>query len=112
MSGVVVAGIGAAGVGRHGGSTGAAIRPVSPCRPPEPNVRQGAVFPARPATSGTCATAIRSILPDSRTRVLSRAKTFDATRHRVIRGAQKYHQIQFGRRVMFGKSEDVVVTSA
>ncbi|SDM11781.1 N-acetylmuramoyl-L-alanine amidase [Nonomuraea jiangxiensis] len=40
------------------------------------------------------------------------ATTFDATRHRVVRGTQEYHQIQFGHRVMFVKSDDVVVTHA
>ncbi|MER6581272.1 hypothetical protein [Nonomuraea sp. NPDC001023] len=34
------------------------------------------------------------------------------TQHRVVRGAQEYHQIQFGHRVMFVRSEDVVVTDA
>ncbi|WP_344843700.1 peptidoglycan recognition family protein [Nonomuraea dietziae] len=41
-----------------------------------------------------------------------KATTFDTTLHRVVRGTQKYHQIQFGHRVMFVKSEDVVVTEA
>jgi hypothetical protein len=40
------------------------------------------------------------------------ATTFDTTQHRVIRGTQEYHQIQFGHRVMFVKGEDVVVTHA
>jgi hypothetical protein len=41
-----------------------------------------------------------------------KATTFDTTQHRVVRGAQEYHQIQFGHRVMFVRSEDVVVTEA
>ncbi|MGW4404631.1 hypothetical protein ACWEJ6_11385 [Nonomuraea sp. NPDC004702] len=41
-----------------------------------------------------------------------RATTFDTTQHRVVRGTQGYHQIQFGHRVMFVRSEDVVVTDA
>ncbi|MDF5757089.1 N-acetylmuramoyl-L-alanine amidase [Spongiactinospora sp. TRM90649] len=39
-----------------------------------------------------------------------KATTFDTTLHRVVRGTHEYHQIQFGHRVMFVKSEDVVVT--
>ncbi|PZG56084.1 N-acetylmuramoyl-L-alanine amidase [Spongiactinospora gelatinilytica] len=39
-----------------------------------------------------------------------KATTFDATQHRVVRGTQEYHQIQFGHRAMFVRSEDVVVT--
>ncbi|MFC7041354.1 N-acetylmuramoyl-L-alanine amidase, partial [Nonomuraea rubra] len=41
-----------------------------------------------------------------------KATTFDTTQHRVVRGTQEYHQIQFGHRVMFVRSEDVVVTEA
>ncbi|MFI7416395.1 N-acetylmuramoyl-L-alanine amidase [Nonomuraea sp. NPDC049684] len=41
-----------------------------------------------------------------------KATTFDTTQHRVVRGTQEYHQIQFGHRVMFVRSEDVVVTDA
>ncbi|WP_327104502.1 N-acetylmuramoyl-L-alanine amidase [Nonomuraea glycinis] len=41
-----------------------------------------------------------------------KATTFDTTLHRVVRGTQQYHQIQFGHRVMFVKSEDVDVTEA
>ncbi|MFC4119445.1 N-acetylmuramoyl-L-alanine amidase [Nonomuraea zeae] len=39
-----------------------------------------------------------------------KATTFDPTLHRVVRGTQEYHQIQFGHRLMFVRSEDVVVT--
>ncbi|MFG1945404.1 N-acetylmuramoyl-L-alanine amidase [Nonomuraea sp. NPDC048826] len=39
-----------------------------------------------------------------------KATTFDTTLHRVVRGTEKYHQIQFGHRVMFVRSKDVVVT--
>ncbi|RSM98276.1 N-acetylmuramoyl-L-alanine amidase [Nonomuraea sp. WAC 01424] len=41
-----------------------------------------------------------------------KATTFDTTQHRVVRGTQEYHQIQFGHRIMFVRSEDVVVTGA
>ncbi|MEV0381471.1 peptidoglycan recognition family protein [Nonomuraea sp. NPDC050643] len=41
-----------------------------------------------------------------------KATTFDDQQHRVVRGNEKYHQIQFGHRVMFVKSEDVVLTEA
>ncbi|MBG0817123.1 N-acetylmuramoyl-L-alanine amidase [Planomonospora sp. ID82291] len=37
-----------------------------------------------------------------------RAVTFDPAKHRLIRGARRYHQIQFGHRVMFVRAEDVV----
>ncbi|MEO3874152.1 peptidoglycan recognition family protein [Nonomuraea sp. B12E4] len=40
------------------------------------------------------------------------AKTFDVSGHRVVRGTQEYHQIQFGHRVMFVRSQDVVVTES
>ncbi|MBG0824114.1 N-acetylmuramoyl-L-alanine amidase [Planomonospora sp. ID91781] len=36
------------------------------------------------------------------------AVTFDPSKHRLIRGATRYHQIQFGHRVMFVRAEDVV----
>ncbi|MDF5752226.1 peptidoglycan recognition family protein [Spongiactinospora sp. TRM90649] len=36
-----------------------------------------------------------------------RASTFNPARHRLIRGALTYHQIQFGHRVMFVKAKDV-----
>jgi len=35
------------------------------------------------------------------------AKHFDHTRNKVVRGGQRYYQIQFGHRVMFVKAEDV-----
>ncbi|WP_326639268.1 N-acetylmuramoyl-L-alanine amidase [Nonomuraea fuscirosea] len=41
-----------------------------------------------------------------------KADTFDTTPHVVVRGTDEYHQIQFGHRVMFVRSEDVVVTEA
>ncbi|MEV0314791.1 hypothetical protein [Nonomuraea fuscirosea] len=41
-----------------------------------------------------------------------KADTFDTTPHVVVRGTDEYHQIQFGHRVMFVRSEDVVVTQA
>ncbi|MFC4056848.1 N-acetylmuramoyl-L-alanine amidase [Planomonospora corallina] len=37
-----------------------------------------------------------------------RAVTFDPSRHLVVRGARRYHQIQFGHRIMFVRAEDVV----
>ncbi|GAA3425081.1 N-acetylmuramoyl-L-alanine amidase [Streptosporangium sandarakinum] len=40
-----------------------------------------------------------------------RAVTFDPSNHQVVRGKQKYYQIQFGHRVMFVKAEDVVVSA-
>ncbi|KOG10372.1 MULTISPECIES: N-acetylmuramoyl-L-alanine amidase [Streptomyces] len=40
------------------------------------------------------------------------SKTFELAGHTVVRGALKYHQVQFGHRIMFVKADDVVLTSA
>ncbi|GAA3147864.1 N-acetylmuramoyl-L-alanine amidase [Planomonospora alba] len=37
-----------------------------------------------------------------------RAVTFDPSRHLVVRGTRRYHQVQFGHRIMFVRAEDVV----
>ncbi|MGK5628870.1 N-acetylmuramoyl-L-alanine amidase [Streptomyces sp. URMC 123] len=39
------------------------------------------------------------------------ATTFDSAGHRVVRGAQRYYQIQLGHRVAFVRAEDVTVRS-
>ncbi|MFB7070282.1 N-acetylmuramoyl-L-alanine amidase [Streptomyces sp. NPDC056290] len=40
------------------------------------------------------------------------SKTFELAGHTVVRGALRYHQVQFGHRIMFVKADDVVLTSA
>nr|WP_242484210.1 peptidoglycan recognition family protein [Streptomyces sp. NE5-10] len=40
------------------------------------------------------------------------SKTFELTGHIVVRGDLRYHQVQFGHRVMFVKADDVIVTTA
>ncbi|MEV0964295.1 N-acetylmuramoyl-L-alanine amidase [Streptomyces sp. NPDC049910] len=39
-----------------------------------------------------------------------RATTFDASQHAVVRGEERYYEIQFGHRVAFVKAADVLVT--
>ncbi|WP_344979964.1 peptidoglycan recognition family protein, partial [Streptosporangium fragile] len=36
-----------------------------------------------------------------------RATTFDPAEHRIVRGATRYHQIQFGHRIMYVRASDV-----
>ncbi|MGW6965027.1 N-acetylmuramoyl-L-alanine amidase [Streptomyces zaomyceticus] len=40
------------------------------------------------------------------------SKTFELAGHTVVRGALRYHQVQFGHRIMFVRADDVVLTSA
>ncbi|MFB8402288.1 N-acetylmuramoyl-L-alanine amidase [Streptomyces sp. NPDC055912] len=40
------------------------------------------------------------------------AKTFELAGHTVVRGALRYHQVQFGHRIMFVKEDDVALTPA
>lgn len=40
------------------------------------------------------------------------SKTFELAGHTVVRGALRYHQVQFGHRIMFVKADDVVVNPA
>ncbi|MFD3531123.1 N-acetylmuramoyl-L-alanine amidase [Streptomyces sp. NPDC058664] len=40
------------------------------------------------------------------------SKTFELAGHTVVRGALRYHQVQYGHRVMFVRADDVILRSA
>jgi len=40
------------------------------------------------------------------------SKTFELAGHTVVRGDLRYHQVQFGHRIMFVKADDVILTTA
>ncbi|GGR53197.1 amidase [Streptomyces roseolus] len=40
------------------------------------------------------------------------SKTFELAGHTVVRGELRYHQVQFGHRIMFVRADDVILTTA